>query len=65
MYEAYYNRAIIHIGNGDYLKAEKSLKNAKAELENYDDFEPEELEQGNSVNFIKNQEQPSKILETT
>ena len=37
----------------------------RAELENYDDFEPGELEQGNSVNFIKNQEQPSKILETT
>merc|ERR1712154_294810 len=45
MYEAYYNRAIIHIGNGDFSKAEKSLNNAKAELENYDDFEPEELEQ--------------------
>ena len=30
MYEAYYNRAIAHIGNGDYLKVEKSLKNAKS-----------------------------------
>jgi len=45
MYEAFYNRAIIHIGNGDFSKAEKSLNNAKAELENYDDFEPEELDQ--------------------
>jgi len=43
--DAFFNRAIVHIGNGDFAKAEKSLNNAKAVLESYDDLEPEELEQ--------------------
>jgi len=43
--DAYFNRGIIHIGNGDYKKAEKAFTNAKNELEAYDDLDPEELEQ--------------------
>ena len=43
--DAFFNRAIVHIVNGDFAKVEKSLNNAKAVLESYDDLEPEELEQ--------------------
>ena len=43
--EAYFNRSIVHVGNADLKKAEKSCNNAKNEYEAYDDLEADELEQ--------------------
>lgn len=43
--EAFFNRSIVHIGNGDLKKAEKACNNAKNEYEAYDDLEADELEQ--------------------
>jgi signal recognition particle subunit SRP72 len=43
--EAYFNRSIVHVGNADLKKAEKSCQNAKNEYEAFDDLEQDELEQ--------------------